>query len=93
MYLALCRGHLMLALRIAKEAMRLNAVVCQDADPAPVKHALSLLGLMLPGVRLPTVEPGEEVKADIASALRHFCEHNPGDGIGTLATAEMRTSA
>jgi hypothetical protein len=32
-------------------------------------------------------------KADIASALRHFCEHNPDDGIGTLATAEIRTSA
>jgi 4-hydroxy-tetrahydrodipicolinate synthase len=93
MYLALRRGHLVLAQRIAKEATRLNAVVCQDADPAPVKHALSLLGLMLPGVRLPLVEPGEEFKADIASALRHFCEHNPDDGIGTLATAEIRTSA
>jgi hypothetical protein len=48
---------------------------------------------MSPGVRLPLVEPGDEAKADIASALRHFCEHNPGDGIGALATAEIRTSA
>jgi 4-hydroxy-tetrahydrodipicolinate synthase len=93
MYLALRRGHLNHAQRIAAEVTKLTAVLCRDGDPAPVKHALGRLGLMSPRVRLPMVEPSEEAKADIALALRHFCERNPGDGIGSLALAEICTSA
>jgi 4-hydroxy-tetrahydrodipicolinate synthase len=92
MYLALRRGNLGLAQRIAREATGLNDVLCQD-DPAPLKHALSLLGLMPSGVRLPLVEPSEEAKADIASALQHFCQHYPDGGIGSLTTAATCTSA
>jgi 4-hydroxy-tetrahydrodipicolinate synthase len=90
MYLALRRGHVGLARRIAAEVTRLNAILCQEGDPAPVKYALGLLGLMSPAVRLPLVEPGEQDKADIALALQHFCEHNPDDGVGTLAMAVIR---
>jgi 4-hydroxy-tetrahydrodipicolinate synthase len=86
MYLALRRGHVALAQRISAEAMKLHAVLCQDGDPAPVKYALSLSGLMSPAVRLPLVEPGEQAKAEIASALQHFSKHNPGSEIGTLAS-------
>jgi len=93
LYLALRRGHLRLAQRIAMEVAKLNAVLCQEGDPAPVKHALGLLGLMSPSVRLPLVEPGEEVKATIALALRHFCEHNSWDEIAAPPAERMPTQA
>jgi 4-hydroxy-tetrahydrodipicolinate synthase len=89
MYLALRHGRVGLARRIAAEVTKLNTILCQDGDPAPVKHALGLLGLMSPAVRLPLVEPGDQDKADIALALQHFCEHNPDDGVGTLAMAPV----
>jgi hypothetical protein len=48
---------------------------------------------MSPGVRLPLVEPGEEVKAGIALALQHFCEHNSWDALATPAPAAERMPA
>ncbi|WJR77181.1 4-hydroxy-tetrahydrodipicolinate synthase [Bradyrhizobium sp. NP1] len=40
-----------------------------DADPAALKYALSLLGLLRPDSRLPIVEPDDAAKAVIARAV------------------------
>jgi 4-hydroxy-tetrahydrodipicolinate synthase len=90
MYLALRHGDLCQAQRLAVEVTKLTAALSQDADPAAVKHALGLLGVMSPGVRLPLVEPGEETKAGIASALRHVHRYCSNDGIGNSDPAETR---
>jgi 4-hydroxy-tetrahydrodipicolinate synthase len=92
MYLAVRRGNASLARRIAAEVTKLNAVLCRDTDPAPVKYALSLVGLMPARVRPPLEEPDAHEHAGIEAALAHFCEHNPDDGIG-LAMAAVRMPA
>jgi hypothetical protein len=48
--------------------------------------------VMSSSVRLPLVEPNGEAKANIASALRHFAEYCPEDGIGTVEMRAMHTS-
>ena len=40
-----------------------------DPNPAPTKYGLSLLGRMEPTVRLPMVEPNEDVKAHVREAM------------------------
>jgi 4-hydroxy-tetrahydrodipicolinate synthase len=49
---------------------RLTATLSRDSTPAPLKYALSLLGLMSPRIRLPLVELAEPAKAEVAAAIR-----------------------
>jgi 4-hydroxy-tetrahydrodipicolinate synthase len=52
----------------------LTAALSREPTPAPLKYALSLLGLMSPRVRLPLVELSDEAKADVATATAALCE-------------------
>jgi 4-hydroxy-tetrahydrodipicolinate synthase len=88
MHLALKRGEIGPAQRLAAVFMKLTRALSGEANPTPVKHALSLLDVMSSRVRLPLVEPSHATKAEIASVLSHVCERYSDDLIGILATAE-----
>ncbi|NBC32861.1 MAG: 4-hydroxy-tetrahydrodipicolinate synthase [Alphaproteobacteria bacterium] len=49
----------------------LHRALFLESSPAPCKHAVSLLGRSDPRVRLPLIEPGEDTKAAIRSAMVH----------------------
>src|SRR5262245_51254658 len=52
-----------------------NALVLfREANPTPVKYALSLLGVMSSRVRLPLVEPADNTKDEISAVLADVCE-------------------
>ncbi|HEY1541736.1 MAG TPA: 4-hydroxy-tetrahydrodipicolinate synthase [Xanthobacteraceae bacterium] len=48
---------------------RLTAALFRESNPAPVKYALSLLGLMSARLRLPLVEPTQATRADVRAAM------------------------
>jgi 4-hydroxy-tetrahydrodipicolinate synthase len=52
---------------------KLTAALFRETSPAPLKYALSLLGLMSPKVRLPLVELTDQTKAEIADILAQVC--------------------
>jgi 4-hydroxy-tetrahydrodipicolinate synthase len=86
MYAALRDGRVNHAERLSAEVAKLTAALFAETNPAPVKHALGLLGFMPARVRLPLVEPRAETKACIAEALRQFREHGVADAVGERAT-------
>jgi 4-hydroxy-tetrahydrodipicolinate synthase len=59
------------ALDYQDRLMPLHRALFLEASPAPVKHAVSLLGRCEPKVRLPLVEPGEPTKAAVREAMVH----------------------
>jgi len=64
-----CRqGQLQTAPELQMRLAPLAACFCKDT-PAALKYALSLLGLMHPGTRLPIVELVECAKAAVAKAV------------------------
>lgn len=70
-----CRqGELQAARGLAARLGHLTAALSREPTPAPLKYALSLLGLMSPRVRLPLVEPSNESKADVATAVETLCK-------------------
>ncbi len=69
MYIAYRHGQTGRAQRLGAVIARLNAALGREGDPAPVKYALHLLGVIPPVVRLPLVEPTEQTKAEIATAI------------------------
>jgi 4-hydroxy-tetrahydrodipicolinate synthase len=48
---------------------QLTAALFRETNPAPLKYALSLLGLMSAKVRLPLVEPTQETRREVKAAL------------------------
>jgi 4-hydroxy-tetrahydrodipicolinate synthase len=62
------RGRLRQARRLHDRLLELTAALSRD-NPAALKYALSMLGLMRPGSRLPIVELDDEAKAAIARSL------------------------
>ncbi len=48
---------------------QLTAALFREASPAPLKYALSLLGLMSASVRLPLVEPTLDTRREVKAAL------------------------
>jgi 4-hydroxy-tetrahydrodipicolinate synthase len=62
----------------------LTAVLFRETSPAPLKYALSLLGLMSPKVRLPLVELTDYSKADVAAVMAQMCEAYADDVIGKM---------
>jgi 4-hydroxy-tetrahydrodipicolinate synthase len=75
MYLASKLGQPVQAARLAEVLAKLTAVLFSEANPVPVKYALSLLGIMPARVRLPLVELQSATKADIAFVLNDVCGH------------------
>jgi dihydrodipicolinate synthase/N-acetylneuraminate lyase len=53
---------------------QLTAALFRETNPAPLKYALSLLGLMSTKVRLPLVEPTQETRREIKAALARLDE-------------------
>jgi 4-hydroxy-tetrahydrodipicolinate synthase len=69
LFVALRQGQAARAQRLARPVAQLSAALFRDTSPGPLKHALSLLGLMSGRLRLPLVPPGETVQAEIAALL------------------------
>ena len=75
MFLAFRQGQIASAQRWAVPVAKLTTVLFRETSPAPLKYALSLLGLMSPKLRLPLVELTSQSKAEIAAVMAHICDH------------------
>ncbi len=73
MFLTLRQGQITRAQRLSHPIMQLTAALFRETNPAPVKFALSLFGLMTPRVRLPRVEIGEKTKSELAGVVARLC--------------------
>jgi 4-hydroxy-tetrahydrodipicolinate synthase len=82
-----CRqGQISTAQRYSEPLAKLTAALFRESSPAPLKYALSLLGLMESRVRLPLVEVSEPTRAEIATVLAWACEIHADDMISTMDT-------
>ena len=72
------------ALRLARVAGDLTAALFVESNPAPLKYALSLFGLMSPRVRLPLVELSEHAKQEVRDVLQRLCDGYAGAMIGNI---------
>jgi len=66
---ALADGDLDTARGLNTRLQGLHKSLFYDPNPAPTKYALSLMGKMEPTVRLPMVEPSEDVKRHVRAAM------------------------
>jgi 4-hydroxy-tetrahydrodipicolinate synthase len=69
MYLSCKRGELGRAQRLDADLARLTAALFREASPAPLKYALSRLGLMSARLRLPLTEPTAQTRSEIDTIL------------------------
>ncbi len=76
------------AQRWAIPVAKLTAALFREASPAPLKYALSLLGLMSPKVRLPLVELTDQSKAEVTAAMTQVCENYADYVIGNPCEPE-----
>jgi 4-hydroxy-tetrahydrodipicolinate synthase len=74
-FLTLRQGQLRTACHLEKRLSTLQASLARE-NPAALKYALSLLGLMDPALRLPLVELDEPAKAAVARALCGMAEED-----------------
>lgn len=87
MYLAWKQAQSTRAVRLARVVAGLTTALFRESNPAPVKYALSLLGLMSPRLRLPLVEPSEQTKEEIYKLLVRLCD---GYGISLIGNIDGR---
>ena len=92
LYLAWTQGDIAQAQQFAAAAARVTAALHRESDPAPVKYALSTMGLCSPRVRLPLVELKSETRAEIDAVLARVCERYPGYMIGKVARRDQTTA-
>ena len=85
MFRALRQGQTDTAQRWATELEPLTESLFCESNPAPLKHALSLLGLIAPRLRLPLVEVSDTNAAAIAAALARVFERHADGLIGSLS--------
>jgi 4-hydroxy-tetrahydrodipicolinate synthase len=76
MYRSCRQGELKAARGLAVRLGHLTAALSREPTPAPLKYALSLLGLMSPRVRLPLVELSDAAKTDVAMAMEALCKES-----------------
>jgi 4-hydroxy-tetrahydrodipicolinate synthase len=88
MFLACRQGQIGSAQRWAISVAKLTAVLFRETIPAPLKYALSLLGLVSPKVRLPLVELTSQSKAEVAAVMAHICDHHAEHLIGKMSEPE-----
>jgi 4-hydroxy-tetrahydrodipicolinate synthase len=74
MFLACRQGQITSAQQWAAPIGKLTAVLFRETSPAPLKYALSLLGLMSAKVRLPLVEVTNATKAELTTAMAPVCD-------------------
>ncbi|MGC2779967.1 MAG: 4-hydroxy-tetrahydrodipicolinate synthase [Bradyrhizobium sp.] len=72
-FTSLRQGRLASARHLERRLLTMEACLARQ-NPAAVKYALSLLGLMDPAIRLPLVELDEAAKAEVARALSGLAE-------------------
>lgn len=84
MFLRYRQGQISTAQRLNEPITRLTAALFCETNPAPVKFALSLLGLMRPKLRLPLVELSEQAQAVMTTVLAPLCERHSDQMIGKL---------
>jgi 4-hydroxy-tetrahydrodipicolinate synthase len=68
---ACLEGDFATALALQDQLYPLHRALFSDASPGPVKHALSVLGKMLPDTRLPVVSPSDASRAMVDAAMAH----------------------
>lgn len=78
-------GDLQVARGLAMRVGRLTATLSRDNTPAPLKYALSLLGLASPRMRLPLVELADSAKAEVAVAMRLIAEDDKLPAVNGIA--------
>ena len=88
MFLACRQGQIGAAQRWAGHGAQLTAVLFRETSPAPLKYALSLLGLMSPQVRLPLVEVTDQTRAAVGAVMAHLCNVYPERMIGKVREFE-----
>jgi 4-hydroxy-tetrahydrodipicolinate synthase len=84
MYLAWKQAQSARALRLARVIGQLTAALFLESNPAPLKYALSLFGLMSSHVRLPLVELSPQAKEEIFDVLVRLCDGYAGSMIGNI---------
>lgn len=91
-----CRqGEPKAARGLAVRLGHLTAALSREPTPAPLKYALSLLGLMSPRVRLPLVELSDASKTDVMMAMDTLCSEtaiHPA-GVDRASSLQSSTSA
>jgi 4-hydroxy-tetrahydrodipicolinate synthase len=84
MFLAWKHGQSVRAQRLARPLAQLTAALFRETNPVPVKHALALLGLMSPAVRLPLVELSDQARAELGEVLLRLCDEYADCMIGRV---------
>jgi 4-hydroxy-tetrahydrodipicolinate synthase len=87
MFLARKHGQSVRAQRLAQLVAELTAVLFRETNPVPVKHALALLGLMSPTVRLPLVGLSDPHRAELSNVLLRLCDEHSEQMLGSVETA------
>jgi 4-hydroxy-tetrahydrodipicolinate synthase len=85
MYLACKQGQLARAQRLACPLDQLTAALFRESSPAPLKYALSLMGLMSARVRLPLVGLTDQAKAEVEGLVARLCDEYSDAMIGGIS--------
>jgi 4-hydroxy-tetrahydrodipicolinate synthase len=93
MFLAHQRGQTAIVQRMASPIARLTDVLFRETSPAPLKHALCVLGLMSGSLRLPLVEPTEQTKQEIEGVLAALGESYSDELIATAEGLQSKVHA
>lgn len=88
LFVALKQGQAARAHRLAQPLAHIADVLFRETSPAPLKQALSLLGLMRPALRLPLVEPAVATKAEISALVSQLSETYPEHLVGHIGTTQ-----
>jgi 4-hydroxy-tetrahydrodipicolinate synthase len=91
MFLECKQGRMARAQRLASPFARLTTALLQESNPASLKYALSLLGLMSPKVRLPLVELADLSKAELIRVLESVCDSYSGSMISNICALSHDT--
>jgi 4-hydroxy-tetrahydrodipicolinate synthase len=87
MFLEWQQGNIARARELMLAVSQLTAALFCETNPAPLKYALALCGLMSAKVRLPLVELNEQAKARVATTLGPLCDEYPDCMIGSIGGA------
>jgi len=90
MFLWARRGSLVHAQRLSAAISRLTELLFKETNPAPVKYALSLFGLVEPNVRLPLVEASVSLRTEIDACLGALSIGYPDELVGELESPPIR---
>jgi 4-hydroxy-tetrahydrodipicolinate synthase len=87
MYLAWRQGNVTRARLLMLPLSQLTAALFHETNPAPVKYALSVYGVMLSKIRLPLVEISEETRRLLSMALAQLPRECPNAVIEKISTS------